>query len=349
MNTFFTAYRTNVVKGTAILMLLFHHLFSENFWALCTPLHPIENVIVPIIVTYTKVCCAIFLILSGYGLTKSFEKRGGSLFKFLLSHLFKLMFQFWFIYIIFVPLSFVLGSRNPLDIYSSEFVSGRYSCLIDFLGLSNLFGSPTMNPTWWYMGIMILLYILFPLFLRLLHTHPIELCLISFVIAIMPFFIATRFNHAVFYWIFPFVLGMFLAKYNIIDNFIHKYSTKQRVSISIIALFLFVLLRTRLLIAADGFLGLSIILFVNEIGNMNSLVEKLLATLGKYSAHIFMMHTFIYAYFFKDMFYSLKYPFLIYTTILISSLIIAFVIEKLRTLTKYNILEAKIQKLINRS
>lgn len=347
MNTCFTAERTNIAKGAAILMLLFHHLFYGDYWSLCTPLHPIENIIVPEIVNYSKVCVAIFLILSGYGLTKSYEKSCGSVVKFSLSHLFKLMFQFWFIYLIFVPLSFVFGNRNPIEIYSTGF-KGVIKLLIDFCGISNLIGTPTINTTWWYMGIMIPLYILFPILLRLIRTHPAELCLISLAIAIMPFFITSRLNHAVFYWIFPFVEGMLLAKYNIINHFMHKYVTKQRIMISIFALLTCILIRTRLSIAFDGFLGLSLILLSNEIGNMNSVIKKSLFTLGKYSANIFMMHTFIYGYFFKDMFYSLKYPFLIYTTILITCFIIAIAIEKLKKITKYNTLEAKVHKLINR-
>lgn len=345
MNNSFTIEKTSSVKGVAVLMLLFHHLFYGNNWEQCVSVFPFENIIVPGLALYCKVCVAVFLILSGYGLTKSYEKQSESVLKFSLSHLFKLMFQYWFIFVIFVPLSFAFGSRNPIAVYSTGF-KGIIKLLIDFLGISNLIGTPTMNATWWFMGIIIPLYVLFPVLLKLLHTRPIEMWLASLIIALMTFFISSRFNQAVFYWICPFVEGMLLAKYNIINAFMNKYCTRQRVVISIFALLASVLLRTRLGIVADSFMGLSIIFFVNDFADLNVEIKKCLCTLGKYSADIFMMHTFIYGYYFKNIFYSLKYPFFIYITVLLACLIIAIVLEKLKKITKYNLLEVKIQQLI---
>ena len=86
---------------------------------------------------------AIFLILSGYGLVKSAESDEKVGVKFILRHLTKLMMQFWFIYILFVPLGFVFG-RSPLDIYGIG-IKGIIKAVIDFLGISNIMNTPTMN------------------------------------------------------------------------------------------------------------------------------------------------------------------------------------------------------------
>lgn len=110
--------QTNIAKGVAVLMLLWHHLFFNNEENYKKFISIIPGTNVPIecyISDFCKVCVAIFLLLSGYGLYKSYEKTaqkygvGNRLgakndCKFLWNHYIKMMSGYWFIYIIFVPM-----------------------------------------------------------------------------------------------------------------------------------------------------------------------------------------------------------------------------------------------------
>ena len=69
--------RTNIPKGVALLLLLWHHLFynSPQYYNSFTSLYVFHGVPIECqIARFCKVCVAIFLVLSGYGLTKSFSK-----------------------------------------------------------------------------------------------------------------------------------------------------------------------------------------------------------------------------------------------------------------------------------
>ena len=169
--------QTRIAKGIAILLLLWHHIFlntPENQQRFVS-LFSIKGVPIECLVSeYAKVCVAMFLVLSGYGLYKSWINRFGIILggnynprikdqiSFVKNRLTKLMFGFWVVFIIFVPLSIWFGKPFWI-VYKGNVLYG----LIDFFGLSTIFSTPTMNPTWWFMGAIIVFYILFPLLIKL--------------------------------------------------------------------------------------------------------------------------------------------------------------------------------------
>ena len=77
-----TKQQTNIIKGVAILMMIFYHLFNRvgsDYHGLCQPLlyigeRPLVNII-------ANAChpVAFFLILSGYGLSYVWENKGNNL------------------------------------------------------------------------------------------------------------------------------------------------------------------------------------------------------------------------------------------------------------------------------
>lgn len=330
----FTIQETNIAKGIACMLLLFHHLFYheskfELFWHLTNP-PMISNV-----ATLGKVCVAIFLILSGYGLVKSAESDGKVGVKFILRHLTKLMMQFWFIYILFVPLGVVFG-RSPLDIYGMG-IKGVIKAVIDFLGISNIMNTPTMNGTWWFMGAIILLYIGFPILYRAIKKKP---CITLFISLLICFFSNSnsRWFHAILLWIFPFVSGMFLAEKNLINKFFQRRMIIQ--SCSVIVFFIVSLVIRKISgIRADTFFGLSIMgVWFVFFANLKR-ISSALGFIGKHSGNIFMFHTFIYAYYFKEIIYSLWYPPLIYVNLLLLCVVVSVLIEKLKLLIRYDKLQ----------
>lgn len=115
--------QTNIAKGVALLLLLWHHLFynSPETYTRFTSLYIFHGVPIECwLADFCKVCVAIFLLLSGYGLTKSFSRyytnhlKDGKLpvkksCRYVFNHLIKLLSNYWLIYIIFVPLGIFFG------------------------------------------------------------------------------------------------------------------------------------------------------------------------------------------------------------------------------------------------
>lgn len=139
-NLQFTKEDTLIIKGIAICLLLWHHLYYEN----------IERTITYIIAYYGKVCVAIFLILSGYGLMKSFDKYDSTR-SFVFNKLKKLYLNYWLIWILFVPVGVILFNRSFEEVYGAHTVA---KLLIELTGFqTTIFGFYGYNPTWWFMGL----------------------------------------------------------------------------------------------------------------------------------------------------------------------------------------------------
>lgn len=134
--TAFDKTQTNIVKGIAVLLLLWHHLFFNDpkNYDIFISLFNLRGIPVEcFIASYCKVCVSIFLFLSGYGLYKSYSSYLIKLEKskkkasvktdliYIKNHLIKLLSDYWFIYIVFVSMGFIFG-RNPIDIYQGNII-----------------------------------------------------------------------------------------------------------------------------------------------------------------------------------------------------------------------------------
>ena len=331
--------QTNIAKGVAILLLLWHHLFynSPNSYNKFISLYIFKGVPVEcILADFCKVCVALFLILSGYGLYKSYESficKNKTKSKFCLKedfifikrHLIKLMSGYWFVYLIFVPMGFFFN-RNPIEIYEGNILY----FLLDFLGLSNLFKTPTMNETWWFMSLIILLYIFYPLLHKVLKYSPELLLLSSFFILIF-YYLPNPSNIKIY--LFPFVLGMYVSKYNVFSKIQVKLDNILKVLlVSFLAFTITLWIKATIFLKSvefDGFFAFSIICISFMILSRIPFINKILESLGRQSAYIFMFHTFILNYYFRNFVYLTKYPvciFIIFSTLCyLIALIISFV------------------------
>lgn len=294
----FSKHDTSVIKGLAVMMLLCHHL---GMGILPAPIDWRANSLYTIIATLCKVCVALFVLLSGYGINESHKRKADSIsdMRFVKNHLIKLMKQFWFIYIIFVPMGFVFH-ENPIEIYGKNFMGFIYF-LLDFFGLKSLFGTQTMNQTWWYMETVIVLYILFPLLKYLCKKAPVLLLAVTFVpIVIYSYFCDGSYDNCrEVFWIFPFVVGILLSEHNVLG----KLSAAMAVHfapicvISVAAALIMTIVRSHFGIIADTLYAMTIIAACKATICRIKYVKGFFNSFGIHSANIFMMHSFLYCYF----------------------------------------------------
>lgn len=113
-----TKQQTNIIKGVAILMMIFYHLFNRvgsDYHGLCQPLlyigeRPLVNII-------ANAChpVAFFLILSGYGLSYVWENKGNNL-RQQGRRILKLYISYWIVMAIFVGMGcFINPAQYPGD------------------------------------------------------------------------------------------------------------------------------------------------------------------------------------------------------------------------------------------
>ena len=109
---------------------------------------------------------ALFVFLSGYGLTIQFEKRmfldwkskASHVVRFVLRRFAKFYLNYWVIFLLFVPLGAFAFGRTPSIAYG-ENSSVATSLLFDFFGLQGL---SSYNVTWWFNRLIFCLYLSFP-------------------------------------------------------------------------------------------------------------------------------------------------------------------------------------------
>lgn len=347
----FDVRQTNIAKGVAILLLLWHHLFYNvpNNYSLFTPLFYVKGIPIECLLSdFCKVCVSIFLLLSGYGLYKSWQKNQAITIrennnntvpvqvKFVLRHLLKLMSGFWLVYILFVPLSIWFGVPFWTT-YQNSFLFG----IIDFLGLSFLFNTPTVNATWWFMTPIIVYYIIFPFLVKIANYSKELLVIVSAFILLFPLFY--KIPGQLSTWLLPFSLGIVLAK----DNLIEKIKIRNKsfmkgfwVSVSAIILFAFLKYIDNQRITFDSLFAIAIILFCFFVLSKIPVLNKILEQLGKNSGMIFMFHTFIFDLYFKDFIYWFKYAPLIFIVMVVVCYLIAVGLEWLKRIIR-------VDKLIN--
>lgn len=164
MKLSFKGANTQIAKGVAVLLLLWHHLrfgqLVENptphgFWLL--------------VAFYGKVCVAIFLVLSGYGLWMSYNKKRPKTSTFYVQKITNIMMPYWVCFIIFGALGALFFGRTVDYLYGGQW-GGAF---INFLGLNMYFKTPSMNDAWWFISLILLFYILFPYAFKLLDEMPI--------------------------------------------------------------------------------------------------------------------------------------------------------------------------------
>lgn len=149
------------IKGIAILFMLWHHLF----------LHSTEyGTLTQSLAVVFKVCVALFLFVSGYGLTKRYgglEKRNvWTTIKFLLRRFINFFLPFWFCFVLVVVIGNLCGYTFH-DAYPAT--RNTFKCvLLDFFGQM---GYNSYLKAWWFNKMIIQLYLVFPLLYMLLYNR----------------------------------------------------------------------------------------------------------------------------------------------------------------------------------
>lgn len=336
--------QTNIAKGVAVLILLWSHLFigtqdNASFISICT----LSGLAIETeMVNYFSVCVSIFCLLSGYGIYMSYmsfsqkhklEEKVNIKYNvlFVIKHLLKLLSGFWFIYIVFVPFGLItekIQYQNILYFFT------------DFFGISYLFGAETVNVTWWYMGLIILLYILSPFLIKWIDKSPLTLLLLSFLVIKMDFlpYYNIRVN------LFSFVLGVFVAKNNFfvfINNKLDKKSGK--IIFGILSLIVMGYYKRLYSDISNAFFSMAIILVCFMLLSKLSIISVVLEQLGKHSGSIYMFHSFIYYYYFQSFIYMFKYSILIFIVMTVICYIVACILEFIKSKSYYDRVIDKIQ------
>lgn len=331
MNRSFSINHTLYVKGIAILALCWHHLYWHN---VTLPINLCDTNYMDVMTVVTKVCVAAFTILSGYGMNASFLSKKEKLLPFSLQHIWKLLKNYWWVYVPAFILSFRFHVQGtPWQIYGQG-GRGVFNFLLDFLGMRAFIYSPTLNNTWWYIETALVFYLLFPVFRLLLEKVPLLLLTVGAVPVTLAsvgiFWKPLITTDRELFYVLPFVLGMMFSEYGVLDRIVEK-SRKWPVQFGLASVLFAVmcaLMRTVMPMITDVVYAVALILVGVALANVPGRLIRIFPLLGRFSMDIYLTHSLIYYYFKPTSAFLLKIPnyFARFFILVLINVVIAFIL-----------------------
>ena len=331
---------TTAIKGIAILLMLWHHLFLSSAeygaWA---------NFFAGI----AKLCVALFLFVSGYGLTKQYSKVEKPYFKntvkFLALRYLKFFLPYWFCFAVIVAIGNAFGygladayppSRNVLKCF-----------LLDVFGQM---GYASYIPTWWFNKMILQLYLVFPLLYLVVRNRYVALVALAAIAVMQPN--ALRLPGNIFFVVeggLPaFFVGMMMAKHQWLPQ---PDGKATRIVAGVIA----VVLCFGLAVWHQSGLGVYYTILIRaamavSVAYLFSLSSSQFAPLqyvGQLATTMYLLHT-LFLKLIPDVVYAPRYPILIFLWFLALSLAGAVLIGYLQKWIRYDKLQAFILDKVKR-
>ncbi|MBQ8913050.1 MAG: acyltransferase family protein [Lachnospiraceae bacterium] len=297
---------TDIIKGIAILAMILHHTYGNDPASSIFQMGNVSKI--TWLAATGKVCVALFTILSGYGLTKSynkgFKKQKYYDVKFVLSHYIQFLSIFWTVLLAMAAIRLCEGEKI-IEVYGSG--AKRFFCFfIEILGLRTIFHTPSINTSWFVTAIIIL-YFLFPLIYRLVKKFPIISLFFSYIPWII-YIIKGDTNMHTDWWLFylfSFALGIFISEKDLLDKQIQSERNIRNIILVIILFVLSFISRLIFALPADPVLAISIIEIEIYILRYIKPVKAFLEMFGRYSAYIWLIHMFIWFRFYISIYSGL--------------------------------------------
>ena len=320
MQTYISRDNSNVIKGVAILMMIWLHLFQNDreYWSLFS----IQGMTIEKMLTFGCHPVSFFLIVSGYGLSYALEHRGISIYSQFIK-IFRLYVCYWLVLLVFVSFGSVMQpARYPVDLST---------IMLNVTGIEC-----TWNFEMWFL----FPYSIVTLFAKqIIHSAKWKGVLWATVMSCVLYFacgyaisrsVATGVDLGVGgvllisgEFLFPFMLGVWM------------YETRNRTFFSASNNY-WILLAAGLLFAMKCFVRTQavdpIYAFLMTVLLVNLKCDKLTVSmipLGRRSMFMWMIHPFLAIYLFGKVFFALHYPIAIYLAVVIVSYILAIGFEKI--------------------
>ena len=215
-----TTQKTELLKGIALLLLMYHHLFGSEYLDGWIAVIPGTEGIDYVIGASGKICLAIFLFCSGYGIYKSYISKENQKATYILKRLVKTLIPYWMVMLIAIAYLYFTGRFEPGYIFVNLFALIHNEEML-YVSFS------------WFIKLYVLLILFLPL-IRLIERKWKKNALTDILIYIaLPFAIAVIFakyqNNTQFIsvpmffvstilfvisWFPLFAIGILFAKYN---------------------------------------------------------------------------------------------------------------------------------------
>ena len=333
---------TTAVKGIAILLMLWHHLFlnTMTYGALT---HSLAVVF--------KVCVALFLFVSGYGLTKQYSQLEKPYFKntvkFLLRRYINFFLSYWFCFVLVVVVGNVCGYS-----FSEAYPVGRNLLKCVLLDAAGQMGYNSYLNPWWFNKMIIQLYLVFPILFLIISNKYLSWVGLALIIVVQLY--AKSIPGNMFFIVeggLPaFYLGMLCARCRVAPE---ANNGKWRplllfagllVCVGLAILHLRVVKDPYVAVLLRALMAFCVIVAYKSIGDKHISV---LEFVGKYATIMYLIHM-LFIRLLSGVIYGMKYSVLVFVVLVAICLVTAMLIDALEKLSRYDRLRVGIVKQIDK-
>ncbi|MCD8131786.1 MAG: acyltransferase [Lachnospiraceae bacterium] len=331
----FTKEHSGAVKGFAIILLLIYHLFEEKETVISMGVdyRPLSMDTLLMLSDFGNICVAVFVFLSAYGIVKGLSAQQDvdmrEAYRQATARFFRLMANFAALY---VSVNLMWWSRFD---YASLYGAGKQGilCMLtDALALSDFFGTPTLNMTWWYMKLAYLLIFLAPLLFLTVKKIGYPALLLAFFVPV-----AVPMEEGLTRYLFTAMLGVCAAYGGWMERLMNlKLPMALQWIIGLAGLAISVIVRYNFMVAeyyiqiADGLIAVFLVYFAGVLLYSVPVLGRVLGVIGRYSMNIYMVHTFFYMILWQKYIYQFRYAVLIVLALLMVSFVYSVVLECLK-------------------
>ena len=314
----FTKKDSQKMKGIAILLLLFHHLFyKKNFWGG-------NNIGISFFTTgrivhiaiFSKICVGMFVFITGYGLAKSLmkiEKTGVA--KWYNTRLKKNILMCAYPITLSLIITELIDHRASEFYFSGGVAKGIVRLISTYLCLDNVFNQRLFVGAWWYLSAIIIFVIVVPMIFYMVKCIGSEFALLMVVIVprVLKIDDLGGGNNPLSY-LFVLTLGVIFAYQNVFayvqnrrKNLLQNICLFLGLSVLLVGCYYIYLdlYETTWFEVYWGLIPVVAIVFSYQYVISIPLLSTVLNIFGKYSLYIFLTHAFIRAIYFKEFIYGM--------------------------------------------
>lgn len=330
---------SQAIKGIAIWLMLFHHLFQnpDAFHGMPVAFFAVDLNIMVSFAGFAKICVPLFVFITAYGLAvkyKHMEWNVEDIERVTGKRYFHLMIPYWFIFVIMQVICNITGVQSFANVYGNGLKSGMYF-LFDALGLAHCLGTPTINVTWWYMSLALLLICIMPF----VWKGVLQAGWLLFFGCALLFPMSGWGETGCFDYILVAILGVASYERDLFRR-IEKLLCHNRIlRIALFPMCIVAILGSWMLNREGMYqalvfclAALSIALMQQQYFSHMKWLTETLAFFGNHTMNIFLIHTFVKTWFFHDFIYSFRFGVIICMVLMLTSLIISFLINFLKRL-----------------
>ena len=339
---------TLLMKGFAIIFLCCYHCFSDysRLSGVDVNFFPLPQKTGIYISESMNLCVGMFAFLSVYGMTLTLKSKNKNLdmnikekLQFSTGRYIGLIGGF------LIPFLFchIVSAVLAYDPYGVGVVNHVCNFTLDMLGVSKFFGTPLMTETWWYMSLAVLFVIVLPFVIGLYKKYSVLIIPLFAAVLLLAVGHVENMNR----WLFVIPWGICFADLDWFQKLYQWIRKNKKTSwikrIVIYILFLGVVyLRphpwglAHIPLLVNSITSIFMIFILYDIFYKMTKIKKIFMFLGRHSANIFYIHTFIRDIWFNQLTYSFHYAVLILMFVLITTLILSMAIEAFKSLIKWN-------------